>query len=398
MQVDRDPNAIFLRHIETAIEIWLDRLADQGEESLAAANREKENLYQLLQHGLYLPDTVPLSANVALQAFELVERGGYWQEWLDLLQRAEAGLTEKDRELHVLILNRMGQIKRLQNHIDDAIGYSQRALKIANELHQPRLIALSQYNLAETALKGRLFDRIDGPGEAALKYFERQPNEHRLTASLLNTLGESARRQARFEEACRHLEMAVALAARRKIPFLEARFRSNFALALNSLGRPEEAIAEIDRAMDLLQGSLNLFDRITLHLNKGFIRAGQSRWTEAVAAFRQVDLAYLAQRQNTFLLALTNTNLGFSLLMIDRPDTAEPYLNDAVAHWRSYGDQVNLANAIGCLGKLHRARGELEQARARFKEALDVLKPINQDPTAASYTAEFNGYLRELNA
>lgn len=394
--IDRDPSAVFMRHIEAAVEIWLERLAEPGDRALVEADREKDNLYQLLQHGLHLDETVQLTTHAALQAFELVERRGYWDEWLALLERANRALTTDDLKLTILLLNRMGQIKRLKNQADESIAHCVQALEIARKINDPRLTALSQYNLAEGYLKKFDFNRVDTLGEEALEYFELEGSEPRLIASLLNTLGESARQQDRLERADTLLTRAVKLAGEHNIPFLEARFRSNLALTRNARGHPNEAIDQLERAEHLLEGSLNEFDRVTLQLNKGFILAGQDRWRAAADAFQKVDLAYLTQRQNTFLLALTNTNLGFSLLMNGDLQTAEPFLQDGLRYWETYGDKLNLANAVGCLGKLFRARGESEAAVAQFQRAITLLEPIENNPTADRYTAEFKQYLVEL--
>lgn len=396
--IDHDPTTIFMRHIETAIEIWLERLAEADDAGLAAADREKDNLYQLLQHGLHLADTVQLTAYTALEAFELVERQGYWQEWHDLLQRAITSLSSADQELHVLLLNRISQIKRLQNHTLEAIDATEQALEIASKINNPRLMALSRYNLAEAHLKAGHFNRVDELGNAARAYFEEQAAEPRLVASLLNTLGESARLQEKSELADTLLNRAVQLAAENDIPFLEARFRSNLALNLNTLGRPREAIAQLELAERRLHGSVNEFDRVTIQLNKGFIFAGQKQWQEAADSFKKVDISYLAQRQNHYLLALTHTNLGFALLMNEELQVAEPFLKDGIRYWEIYGDQINLANAVGCMGKLHRAQGETAAAVADFQRALTILKPIDKEKNlmAGRYAVEFEQYVTEL--
>jgi predicted ATPase len=101
---------------------------------------------------------------------------------------------------------------------------------------------------------------------------------------------------------------------------------------------------------------------------------------------RAVELA--AQLDNTWTSAFATLGYGSVLVALDRAAEARPLLVASVEHARAIGTEVLLSFSLVYLGRAHLALGELEDARAVLREALERATHMeSRDPMARTVEA-----------
>jgi tetratricopeptide (TPR) repeat protein len=113
----------------------------------------------------------------------------------------------------------------------------------------------------------------------------------------------------------------------------------------------------------MVKRGTNLLARGSRHLEKGCFNEAATNFTLAYQDFQASDhLPGMAQALN---------NLAVSLLGVEDLEKAELFASRALAINRSLGDALGQAANLSVLGKVHLSRGEDEDARRLWQEALD---------------------------
>ncbi len=95
------PSPQFIRSTKAAVAYWRRRTQITADDTMRQLNRERQNLFQAVQFGLELPQTQHDAATVAWQVFDLVERQGYWQEWIPVFGTSDSCLQQRTPTLEV---------------------------------------------------------------------------------------------------------------------------------------------------------------------------------------------------------------------------------------------------------------------------------------------------------
>ena len=80
------PSVAFARSVAANLAYWLAFSQKMGEESLQEIDQERHNLWRAVRFGLDLEATRCAAAKLILQVYNLIERRGYWQRWIPLLE------------------------------------------------------------------------------------------------------------------------------------------------------------------------------------------------------------------------------------------------------------------------------------------------------------------------
>ncbi len=156
----------------------------------------------------------------------------------------------------------------------------------------------------------------------------------RLEALVVSGLAAVERDRARFEEALAHSERAVQLAREFENPALLSDLLNDQSLALEQLGRLEEAIVLLEEAY-----ALNLEERGPEHYGT----------------------------------ALSQSNLAGYYAAVGQLDRAEQMYGEALAVLRrTSGGHPNVARCLDALGRLYREQGRLQDAWAAMQESLAI--------------------------
>ena len=242
-----------------------------------------------------------------------------------------------------------------------------------------------------------------------------------LRTLALISLGSTAVRTTRFEEARRHLEQGVALARRIGRPFLEfsglaylaeveiyrsyarAAERSRQAAELARLhgwtdepaagiayyvladvlawqGRPEEAEAWIQRAERTVRAEAEPGAGEAIHYVRGMLELAQGRDADALAAFRAAERLAGRLAAPDLLVARTRAWLLLVLERLGDPERAEQALARLGEHDRERGE-IRIITAL-----LRLARDDPSAAAATLAPVLDGSAPV---PRASWLTYAF---------
>lgn len=190
-------------------------------------------------------------------------------------------------------------------------------------------------------------------------------------ATTTSEISETQRLQARgaYERALRSIEErqpVAALTAAQEAVGLDganAVYRDVLGLVFNELLRPELALEQFQRAVELDPGYADA------EFHRGVALAEQRRWDDAVAAFRRAaSMPRLTQPQ------LVQNNLGMAYLNLKRYREAEEALQFALRL------EPRLEAAHYHLGLVFTAEGRKDEARAAFRRVgeLDPKSPFAQ--------------------
>lgn len=391
-----NPNPRFVQSIQANLRYWQQRASLVDQVTISELDREKENLYQAVQFGLRLPPTQALAAELALDLFELVDQGGYWQDWIPILEQAihqvGATRTRTAAKLH----HRLGQLYRRQHRLEQACQEHEAALTIARQLADEFLVAEACLNLGLVSNDQRAYAQAREMGQAALVGFTHLGADPSWMAHSHTLLGVVDQMLGDLKSSQQHLEQAVALWRQLPRPLELAR-------ALNTLGNTcwhDRQYAQAEplylEAEKLLAGAHSEHDKIHVLNNLGTLYANTGRLPDAEAAFRRANLAYLAETGQTYQLAVLLLNLGDVLLGQGKPAEAEPLLRLSLERFLALEDRSNAGNVCGTLAAALAAQGNVADARSHYTQALAFLDQFPQEAFAQRLRHKFAAALQAL--
>lgn len=386
----------FVRSTQAAIAYWHRRTQEIDDETIQQLDTERQNLFQALQFGLALPQTWHDTAEVALQAFDLVQRRGYWQEGIAVLEQALAVCPDGQLSLRFHLLSRLGQLQRFSQQLQTAIETHLQALTVAQEVGDPQIMGIAYHNLSEDHLRCRDYTATEKYGQAALTALHNLEGAAYWEALTLGTLGEMARFCGDLAASEAMLSQAVAIKRKLGQPIPLIRILNILAITLQTAGKFNEALHCYEEASRLLAATSYELDKIMIQINLGALYFQLKQWPEAEAALRQVNLTYLRQTNKTYYEAATAQNLGNLLLKQGRPRETTPYLQRAIMLWKTIGEEFEQANSLEILGEALVAQGQITDALPLYEEAIVLLKKFPEDARAQKLLAEFELTYRQL--
>jgi tetratricopeptide (TPR) repeat protein len=383
------PSPQFVQSTEAAVAYWRKRTQKMDESTIHWLDTERQNLFQAVVFGLALPQTWRSTADVALQAFDLVERRGYWEEWIPVLEQAVTACTGEHRLLKIKLLSRLGQLQRFAQQLPAAVKTHREAETLAQQLGDKQALAIAHYNLSEDCLRLRDYAATERYGRAALKELDNLEGVEYWEALVLGTLGEMARFRGDLIASEEMLLQAVTIRRQLGQPIPLMRALNNLAITLQTAGKIDEALQSYEEASKSLSVTSYELGKAMVQINLGALYAQLEKWTKAEAALRQVSLAYLSQSNKTYFEAAVMQSLGNVLLKQDRPEEAISYLQRAVTLWQTIDEELEQANSMETLGEAFVPLGRITEALSLYKEAIALLKKFPDDVRAQNLLAEF---------
>lgn len=377
----------FTQILRSSLAYWQAQTTELDDQSIRTLDAERENLFRLVEFGLELAETRRETAVLMDRLYQLVQRHGYWREWIPLLEQATANRSDAAPALRVKLLNQLGQLRRLRRQLPDALAAHQKAAALARQANDPFLLAQTQYNLSEVYFYQHNYEAAKAQGEAALDAFSQMEVERRWIAATLNTLGMIAHDQGDLEKAKRLLSETVELRRIQNDPLYLSRALNDLAVVLEKQGKFERAGAALQEGNTLLEGTDYKQDKVTIWANLGLLYYRQKEWEAAEKIFRRA-YSRIPQWGVKDRARLAN-NLGNILFKQKRLGEALVYLRQAARLWRAIDNAVELANTVGTLAQVMKAKGEKETAVAHFTEAIDLLENYPDNAWAQKLLAEF---------
>jgi DNA-binding SARP family transcriptional activator/tetratricopeptide (TPR) repeat protein len=207
---------------------------------------------------------------------------------------------------------------------------------------------------------------------------------HRILAGACFHLGDSS-------AALAELERARDLLARLSLPAEQAYLHSNFGSVLSRLGRPEEAMTHHRRALELYRAA-------DLRIGEAYAMAGigscANRLGQPDRAISSIATAMdiHAELGDVYGSAGSWQSLGDSYQLLGEPGAAAACLERAMALFRGLGSRADEAGILAALGDIQSGAGEPVAARASLQQALAIFGELRL-PQAE----EVRGRLAALN-
>ena len=192
---------------------------------------------------------------------------------------------------------------------------------------------------------------------------------------LQRTTAEVDVRTGRYDEAVRGFEAVLRRRLARAAPDADvAAARHRVGIAYLSAGRSDEAVAELERALEGCRATAGRHHPRCAEIlaDLGIGRDLQGDGPGAVAAYESTLDLLDDHQANAELRARTMVNLAVALETLDRIDEAIAYQRSALGELqRMYGpEHPAVATAIHNLGHFSRADGRLDEAQTYVREAL----------------------------
>jgi tetratricopeptide (TPR) repeat protein len=379
----------FVESITASIAHWRERSSDLDEQTLLELDNERHNLYRAIDYGLKLEQTRRDTAVVALQTFPLIERKGYWTDWIPILEKTVSYCSDQETELKCKLLNRLGQSYRLNRQLEKAIHTYLQSKEFAIRADNERVLAEVHCHLSEAYLLLRDYEQAEYYSLYALTSFEQMADVDLWIMSVLNTLGEIARNQGKTKTAEELFNRAINLARYHNHLLYLARFLSNRALNFQWDGQNDEALACYLEASLILATTDNEMDKTVVQNNIGILYYRQNQWQAAETAFHQANSDYLRRSPNLHLQAKVANNIGNVLIKQAKFLDANSHLQQAADLWQQVDDDLELANTFGSLAEALAGLEKTKEAVAYFDKALKLLEQFPDDAWAQQLQANF---------
>lgn len=393
-----NPSAQFTQSIAANVVYWQQRTKVLSDKNLAALDRERRNLYRAARYGLHLAETWHQTAELLLQSFVLVERRGYWREWIPLLEQLLAKCAEEDLPLRGRILNQLGLLYRHNQQFEASLAAHQEELQIGlllkDKWRQAHACINSgvvyrlqhQYDKAESCIVNaqKLFQEIDAP---TVKH-----------AFVLLELGLLAQDQAQWATAEAHLLHSTKLWREVGDPFYLANGLKLLGQVLASQNKMEDALAAYQEALELLSQTENNIDKARVRNEIGVLYLKQENLSEARRFMLEADSSFLRQSGALSDQAIVANNLGNVFLAQGQLKEAESAFQRAVAKWKLCEDRIELANSLGGLAGAKAQMQDKDEAQKLYRQALSLLADYPHDVWANKLQKRYGEELRSLQS
>jgi tetratricopeptide (TPR) repeat protein len=215
----------------------------------------------------------------------------------------------------------------------------------------------------------------------------RHARDREAAATAMRSLGDVLTRLGRFEEAVAQLERALTLSRALGDRHGEASCLVGLAGVHRDRGQPRAALRRLDQAEPIFRELGDHRGQTEVLLNKGHVLREQGRF-EAARPLLEACLAAFTRLQDHAGEAWTRFNLGMTCQAQGRFDEAVAELDRCQALFAGIGDRLGLAKALQGAGLALAAKGDHEAADARWREASAILRGLG-----ASESTRVNAWL-----
>jgi tetratricopeptide (TPR) repeat protein len=369
-----------------------------NDQEMVTINEEHHNLRRAVERGLAYEETQAAAAELALQAFPLIERCDHTDLWLDIL----VGLIEcsvvRGRLVEVKLLNCLGILLRQRRQLDAAWRIHNRARELAEAQNYTLALADSLFNLSEAKRLMGVLSEARELGHRALTLFQEVKAHHRGEAATLNTLGLIAHQQRQWDEAERYLRTAVDRWRHFGEPTELGRSLSNLAEILKERGQLSQALLYLQEALAVLAPTVSDLVKVRTQNSLGTIYFALHEYAAAENAFRAANSEALRRSGDYYMRAALAQNLANALLKQNKLEEAEMHIQRAITLWQQIGNTLWLANSLEILAEIMEARGEIASALTYYQEAIDRLQMLSENLQAQKWLSEVSERYHQLKS
>ena len=373
----------FTESILAGLAYWQEATREIDDQAITALDRERQNLYRAVQHGLALPQAWDITAEIVLSAIPLIIRQLYRQEWIPVMEQLVRHSPTGRQETNFDLLIQLGRLQRLQQNRGSAMKTLQEAEAVAGQLEDGQALARAYYNIGRLHLDARHYPAAEEASQGALEILDTLDGvDQSLVAWILNTLAKVAQVKGEFDLAYEYYSRSTAIWRALSDQTGVARALIDLATNFRYSGQPDKAIMHYQEAERLLSPTANELDKTKVGINLGSTYADIKEYALAEETFRKAYTPYLRQSGDLEHQAILTMNLGNVLLYSGRLAEAEAFERQAIELWGQLDDDLNTAAATGSLGEILAAKEQDAAAISHFDQANALLKKYPSHPRA----------------
>ncbi len=376
------PAAQFTHSVAANVVYWRRRAKELTHNNLSALDRDRQNLYRAVRFGLQLPKTWQETAELIVQSFILIEKRGYWDEWIPIMERALDKCPADNLALRGRILDQLGVFRRYNRQLDKAYAAHQEELQIGEAAQDNWRIAHACINLTAVCRLLRRFDEAERFISRAQNAFQaiNAPMAKHAFVSLEHGLLAQAQEQWQTAEA--HLRESVSLWREVGDPVYLANSLKLLGQVLVSQDKTDDALKAHHEALDKLKPTENYLDQSRILNELGVLHFNQGDFDEALRQLLAADSTYLRKSGNLFDQAIVATNLGNVYQAEGELKNAERAFRRSIALWETGNDQLQWANALIGLAEVKMAQGDVVEAQKLSRQGAKFLAGYPEDVLA----------------
>ena len=369
------PKPTYINGICNGLKHWLSETKDLDADSIKKLAPEIENIFHIVNLGLMLPGYWELTATLMAQLFPLPDRNGYWNLWLEKLQKIVAKSPSSVTPLSIRLKIQQGKLQRTVRDVEAAIETHQQAKVDAEKIEDEALLAYAYLEIGWDYLIKNDLVNAQKFGEKAIQIFGEDTydaNLHRVDT--LRLLGSVERDRGNIQESIAILKKARWGAVNIGTPIVLARTYIDLGVAYQRKPDILEAMECFGRASEVLLRTTYEGDKASVFLNMGTLYFIQGEWKAAEVTFKLVNSRYLREIGDLTSLAILWNNLGNVFGKQDKLEQAEKFLNDALDIWEETGNaHLQKANTLVSLSEVLVKKGEIEEALQLNEEVKNIV-------------------------
>ncbi len=383
------PSELFVHSITANIDYWQQRTKALTAETLPKIDHDCQNLYRAVKFGLEIDATWRETAQLILQNYVLIERRGYWGEWIPILERALAGCGDDQLALRGRLLDHLGLFYQHNRQLEKAIATHREELEIGLTLQDKWRQGHACINLGAALRQMRRFVAAKEyvlQADAAFQAIAAPTIKHAFVALELGLLAQA---QGEWTKAEEHLNYSVRLWREVGDPIYLANCLKLLGQVLVAQNKTAVAAVTYHEALDLLDQTENQLGKTRLLNELGVLYLKQKELNSAQHYLMAADKSIDHQSGNLYIQAVVATNIGKLYLAQGQLSAAENAFQRSINLWQMYADPVQYANALGSLAEVKTEQGDFVVALGYYQQALELLIDYQDDAWGRKLQAEF---------
>jgi len=307
----------------------------------------------------------------AQRIYANAEAVSYFQSALRLLEEKEGGLQEKG-----LVLERLGDVKKLVGEYEACMKYWDQALLISIELQEKQKAATLHRKMANVLWEdvGNV-EKGKQQFDEALKILETEPENVEL-ARLYEDIAHMHYRVGEAPQARSWAEKGLELAKKLNAQEVVAGSSISLGVALLQAGDWKKAVECHERALKIaldngyVETASRAYNTLAVALPFEQLERSIECWEKGLELARKVG--------GVQLVCMFDVNLSSIYIGMGNMDKAVSLLEESAALSRRTGNMPNLAYSIAWLGWVNLVWGEWGKGEQYIKEALGLSQKLNQ--------------------
>lgn len=362
----------YMAVIESGLEYWTEQVDKFSRVSAAELSHKLDSIIYLIQCSYGWSETLSKSSHLILAVFPQAERHGWSARFIPILEQVIKLQTNQDSPEKVRLLNRLGQLYRLQQRYSLAIQIHQESENIAKKLDMPSLLAETHFQLSEDHLRFYDLEKAEHYGLLSQSFFQDVVGFEKWQAAIVNTLGLISFARKQYSKSERYFRQAVLLSRQIEEPTELARTLKNLALVFQEQRNFIQAEIHYNEALSYL--SDNEVERCEILNCLGALQFEQGNFGLALSTFQTADAPALRYTGNIRLQTSLKHNIGLSLLRLHRFEDAISMLKQAVILWKQVENYIELGRSLGKLAEAYSLINSVDEAKIAYDEAIDIIR------------------------